>query len=54
MFSSLGDNMIIKRDQITVLELLGEGTYAKVFKVTLTQDNSSVSVSPYSITAWTV
>ena len=38
--------MIMKRDQITVLELLGEGTYAKVFKVTLTQD---ISVSHLSL-----
>jgi len=47
VFSSLGDNMIIKRDQITVIELLGEGTYAKVFKVTLTQNNAPITVSQH-------
>ena len=49
MFSSLGDNMIVKQDQITVLELLGEGTYAKVYKVTLTQDNAPITVSHLSL-----
>ena len=37
--------MIVHIDQVTVQELLGEGTFAKVFKATLREEKSSLPVS---------
>ena len=48
-FASLGKDVIVQHDQITVQELLGEGTYAKVFKATLRQEKPPMPVSNLTI-----
>lgn len=44
-FASLGKDVIVHNNQIAVLELLGEGTFAKVFKATLKQEKPPAPVS---------
>ena len=41
--------MIVQDSQVTVQELLGEGSYGKVFKATLRQEKPPTSVSATSI-----
>ena len=44
-FASLGKDVIVNYDQVTVQELLGEGTFAKVFKATMRQEKPLLPVS---------
>ena len=44
-FASLGKDVIVDIDHVIVQELVGEGTFAKVFKATLRQEKPSLPVS---------
>ena len=44
-FANLGKNVIAHCNEITVQEMLGEGSYAQVFKVDLRKEKKSGCVS---------
>lgn len=44
-FANLGKNVIAHCNEITVKEMLGEGSYAQVFKVDLRKERKSGCVS---------
>ena len=48
-FASLGKDVIVQNSRVTVQELLGGGSFGKVFKAMLRQEKQPASVSVTSI-----